>query len=131
MPYHVKTSALPKYQEEIIQWSSNLFHIQPQALLCSIYYSETFQRVIHYALKPGQYKRGIIYVPNDFDPHLKIDLMSSISNIKFEYVSNDPSRVDLINFQQLKDLIQRDLNDTQAYPLMIIANAGQLNPFHH
>lgn len=121
----MKTSVLPKYQDEILQWCRNLFHIQPQALLCSIYYSETFQRVIHHALKPGQYKKGIIYVPNDFDPNLKMDLIASISNIKFEHLVNDHSQEDLINLQQLKELIQRDSNDSQAYPFMIVANAGQ------
>ena len=77
-------------------------------------------------MKPGQFKKGIIYVPSDFDPNLKIDLMSTISNIKFEYLTNENSHEDLIDLQQLKDLIQRDSNDSQVYPLMIVANAGQL-----
>ncbi len=122
----MKTSVLPKYQEEILQWCENLFHIHSNALLCSIYYSETFQRVIRYALKTDQLKKGIIYIPTDFDPNLKIDLMSSISNIKFEHISNDHLHEDMININQLEDLIKRDLNDSQSYPFMVIANAGQL-----
>lgn len=82
-------------------------------------------------MKPGQYKKGIIYVPNDFDPHLKIDLIASISSIKFEHVSNDSSREDMINISHLKELIKRDVNDPQAYPMMIIANAGHCNHSIH
>jgi hypothetical protein len=30
----------------------------------------------------------------------------------------------MININQLEELIKRDLNDTQSYPFMVIANAG-------
>ncbi len=122
----MKTSVLPKYQEEILQWCENLFHIHSNALLCSIYYSETFQRVIRYALKPNQSKKAIIYIPTDFDPNLKIDLTSSLSNIKFEHISNDSSSEDIIDINQLEQIIKRDANDPQSYPFMVIANAGRL-----
>ncbi|CAF2076967.1 unnamed protein product [Rotaria magnacalcarata] len=124
LPVHVKASVLPKYQTEIVQWCENLFHINCNALLCSTYYSETFQRVIRYASKSNQLKKGIIYIPIDFDPNLKIDLTASLPNIKFEHISNNVSYEDLIDINQLEEFIQRDLNDTQSYPFMVIANAG-------
>ncbi|CAF3554175.1 unnamed protein product [Adineta steineri] len=124
LPYHIKTSVLPKYQNEIIQWCEKLFHIHSHALLCSTYYSETFQRVIRYALKPNQYKKAIIYIPMDFDPNLKIDLTSSLSNIKFEHISNKTSHEDMIDINRFEELIKRDINDSVSYPFMIIANAG-------
>ncbi|CAF1282863.1 unnamed protein product [Rotaria sordida] len=124
LPFHIKTSILPKYQIEIIEWCKNLFHFNSHALLCSTYYSETFQRVIRYAFKTDRFKKGIIYVPMDFDTNLKIDLTSSLSNIKFEHISNDISSEDMIDINQLEELIKRDINDTQSYPFMVIANAG-------
>ncbi|CAF4400139.1 unnamed protein product, partial [Rotaria magnacalcarata] len=66
----------------------------------------------------------IIYIPIDFDPNLKIDLTASLPNIKFEHISNNVSYEDLIDINQLEEFIQRDLNDTQSYPFMVIANAG-------
>lgn len=71
-----------------------------------------------------QYKKAIIYIPTDFDPNLKIDLTSSLANIKFEQISNNNSHEDMINTNQLEEFIKRDINDTQAYPFMVIANAG-------
>ncbi|CAF4437161.1 unnamed protein product [Rotaria sp. Silwood2] len=124
LPFHIKTSVLPKYQIEIVEWCQKLFHINSKALLCSTYYSETFQRVIRYAFKTDRLKKGIIYVPMDFDTNLKIDLTSSLSNIKFEYISNDISSEDMIDCNQLEELFKRDANDTQSYPFMVIANAG-------
>ena len=109
-----------------MQWCQNLFHINSNALLCSTYYSETFQRVIRYALKPNQFKKAIIYIPTDFDPNLKIDLTSSLSNIKFEHISTDSSSEDMIDINQLEQIIKRDANDSQSYPFMVIANAGRL-----
>jgi len=32
----------------------------------------------------------------------------------------------MININQLEEYIKRDINDTQSYPFMVIANAGQL-----
>ncbi|CAF0842851.1 unnamed protein product [Adineta ricciae] len=127
LPYHVKTSVLPKYQNEILQWCEKFFHIHSQTILCSTYYSEAFQRVIRYALKTDQYKKAIIYIATDFEPNLKFDLTSSISNIKFEHVQNRNSHDDMIDLQQLEELIKRDANDTLSYPFMVIANAG--SPF--
>ncbi|CAF4487866.1 unnamed protein product [Rotaria sp. Silwood1] len=124
LPFHIKSSVLPKYQIEIVEWCQNLFHIHANALLCSTYYSETFQRVIRYALKNDRFKKGIIYVPMDFDTNLKIDLTSSLSNIKFEHISNDISSEDMIDINQLEERIKRDANDIQSYPFMVIANAG-------
>ena len=127
---HVKKSALPRYQEEIMHWCNDLFHFEANALLCSIYNSETFQRVIRYALKnsrttriPG--KKAVIYVSNDFDPNLIVELTSLPVNIKFEHIQNDPLREDLIDVNQLEEFIQRDLNDALVYPAMVIANAGE------
>jgi hypothetical protein len=31
----------------------------------------------------------------------------------------------MININQLEEFIKRDINDTQSYPFMVIANAGQ------
>lgn len=60
----------------------------------------------------------------DFDPNLKIDLTSSLANIKFEHISNNNSHDDMININQLEESIKRDINDTQSYPFMVIASAG-------
>ncbi|CAF4421389.1 unnamed protein product, partial [Adineta steineri] len=60
----------------------------------------------------------------DFDPNLKIDLTSSLSNIKFEHISNKTSHEDMIDINRFEELIKRDINDSVSYPFMIIANAG-------
>lgn len=124
LPQHVKTSALPKYQSELIQWFQNFFHFQFDTVLYSSSFIESLQRVIRYALKNGQYKKGIIYIPTDFDPNIKLELFSTISNIKFEHVPNNSVYEDMIDLQQLEELIRRDSNESQVYPLMVIANAG-------
>ena len=130
LPFHVKSSVLPKYQTEIMQWCNQLFRIHSNALLCSTYYSESFQRVIRYALKNPRLqknllKKAIIYIPIDFDPNLIIDLTSSQANIKFERIRNDSLHEDIMDIGQLEEFIQRDVNQIQSFPLMIVANAGR------
>ena len=75
-------------------------------------------------MKSNQYKQGIIYIPTNFDSHLTTDLTLSLTNIKFERISNDLAHEDMINISQLENFLERDLNNTQTYPLMVIANAG-------
>lgn len=125
LPFHIKSSVLPKYQTETVEWCEKLFHIRTDALLCSTYYSETFQRVIRYAFKSDQLKKGVIYVPMDFDSNLKIDLASSLSNVIFQRIQNNIAFEDIIDINHLEELIKRDLNSTQSYPFMVIANAGK------
>jgi hypothetical protein len=36
----------------------------------------------------------------------------------------------MININQLEEFIKRDINDTQSYPFMVIANAGQIFLFN-
>ncbi|CAF3795091.1 unnamed protein product [Rotaria sp. Silwood1] len=130
LPFNIKASVLQKYQNEIIEWCRNLFHINCDTLLYSSFCSETFLRIIRYALKQItnennlSLKKAIIYVSNDFDINVKNDLLSSISNIKFEHIQNDITHEDMIDIKQLEELIKRDLNDTNSYPFMVIANAG-------
>ncbi|UJR20947.1 hypothetical protein I4U23_024056 [Adineta vaga] len=124
LPYHIKISVLPKYQNEIVQWCEQLFHIHSQTILYSTYYLEAFQRIIRYALKNDQYKKAIIYIPIDFNRDWKIDLTSSISNIRFEHIPNKNSCDDMIDIQKLEELIKRDAKDALSYPCMVIANAG-------
>ncbi len=52
-------------------------------------------------------------------------MISSLPNIRFEHISNDNSHEDIININQLEEYLKRDINDTQSYPFMVIANAGQ------
>ena len=78
-------------------------------------------------MKTDQYKKAVIYIATDFEPNLKFDLTSSISNIKFEHVQNRNSHDDMIDLQQLEELIKRDANDTLSYPFMVIANAGKFH----
>ena len=113
-----------------MHWCNDLFHFEANALLCSISYAETFQRVIRYALKnarttriPG--KKAVVYVSTDFDPNLVAELTSLPVNIRFEHIQNDPLREDLIDVNQLEEFIRRDLNDAQVYPAIVIANAGE------
>ena len=113
-----------------MQWCDRLFRIHSNAVLCSTYYSESFQRVIRYALKNPRLqknvlKKAIIYIPMDFDPNLIIDLTSSQANIRFERIRNDTLHEDIMDIGQLEEFIQRDTNQIQSYPLMIIANAGR------
>jgi len=115
---------LSKYQSELVQWFESLFHFQFDAILYSSSLIKSLQRVIRYVLKNGQYKKGIIYIPTDFDPNIKLELFSTISNIKFEHVPTDSVYEDMIDLKQLEELIQRDSNEGQVYPLMVIANAG-------
>jgi glutamate/tyrosine decarboxylase-like PLP-dependent enzyme len=61
----------------------------------------------------------------DFDPNLILDLTSSLVNVKFENIRNDPLHEDMIDINQLEEFIQRDIDDTQKRPLMVIANAGK------
>ncbi len=128
---NIKTSVLPKYQNEIIDWCRNLFHIHCDTVLYSTNYTETFARIIRYAYKQSIndnnliIKKAMIYVSIDFDINLKTDLLAGISNIKFEHIQNDVIREDLIDINQLEECIKRDLEDTQSYPLMVIANAGK------
>jgi len=129
LPIHVKKSALPRYQEEIMQWCNDLFRFDAHALLCSIYYSETFQRVIRFALKNSRSKKvsekkAVIYVSTDFDTNLIADLTSLSANIKFEHIENDPLREDLIDVNRLEEILQRDSNDSEVYPAIVIANIG-------
>ncbi|CAF3082990.1 unnamed protein product [Rotaria sp. Silwood2] len=130
LPFNIKASVLQKYQNEIIEWCRNLFHINCDTLLYSSFYSETFLRIIRYALKQINndnsllLKKAIIYVSTDFDINVKNDLLSSISNIKFEHIQNDMTHEDMIDINQLEELIKRDLNDINSYPFMVIASAG-------
>lgn len=107
-----------------MQWCQNLFHINCEALFCSTYFSETIQRVIRYAARPDQLKKGIIYIPMDFDQNIKTDLTSSLPNIRFQPIANELSHDDLIDIGQLEEYIKRDSNDPHAYPLMVVAHAG-------
>ncbi|CAF1180790.1 unnamed protein product [Rotaria sordida] len=130
LPFNIKGSVFQKYQNEIIEWCRNLFHINCDTLLYSTFYSETFLRIIRYALKQTNnennlsLKKAIIYVSIDFDTNIKNDLLSSISNIKFEHIQNDVLHEDIIDINQLEELIKRNLNDIDSYPFMVIANAG-------
>lgn len=126
----MKKSALPRYQEEIMQWCNDLFRFDSHALLCSIYYSETFQRVIRFALKNSRSnkvseKKAVIYVSTDFDTNLIADLTSLSANIKFEHIENDPLQEDLIDVNRLEEILQRDSNDAEVYPAIVIANIGK------
>ena len=113
-----------------MQWCNRLFHLQANALLCSTYYSETFQRVIRYALKNARTVKSatltaIVYIAMDFDPNLIVDLTSSLANVKFEHIRNDPLHEDMIDIDQLEEFVQRDLKDAHCYSAMVIANAGR------
>lgn len=130
LPFNIKTSVLPKYQTDIIEWCRNLFHFQYETILYSNNYIESYLRMIRIALKVLanesnlSTKKAVIYVPIDFDFQLKAELLSSIANIKFEHVQNDDRHEDIIDVEQLEESIKRDQNDEQSYPFMIIANAG-------
>jgi len=130
LPFNVKTSVLPKYQTEIIDWCRNLFHFQYETILYSNSYVEHFLRMIRIALKVLSNetnlttKKAIVYVSTDFDVNLKAELLSSLANLQFEHVQNDDKHEDIIDTDRLEELIKRDLNDDQSYPFMIIANAG-------
>lgn len=113
-----------------MQWCNDLFRFDAHALLCSIYYSETFQRVIRFALKNSRSKKvsekkAVIYVSTDFDTNLIADLTSLSANIKFEHIENDPLREDLIDVNRLEEILQRDSNDSEVYPAIVIANIGK------
>lgn len=131
LPFGIKASVLQKYQNEIIEWCRNLFRINCDRLIYSTFYSETFSRIIRYALKQVPHennlltKKAIIYVSTDFDTNLKNDLLSSISNIKFEHIKNDVIYEDLINIHELQQSIERDLQDSACYPFMVMANIGK------
>ncbi|CAF2045478.1 unnamed protein product [Rotaria magnacalcarata] len=130
LPFNIKASVLQKYQNEIIEWCRKLFHINCETLLYSTFYSEAFLRIIRCALKQVLHdndlsiKKAIIYVSIDFDENLKSDLLSSISNIKFEHIQNDLTHEDMIDVQKLEESIKQDLNDAHSYPFMVIANIG-------
>ena len=131
LPFHVKLSVLPKYQNEIVDWCQNLFRIRCDALLYATNQSEAFLRVIRCALKlshsgtDNATKQAIIYVSIDFDPSIKSDVLSGLSNIQFEHCRNDPIFEDMIDANQLEELVKRDVNDSLSYPLMVVANAGK------
>ncbi|CAF4137508.1 unnamed protein product [Adineta steineri] len=130
LPFNMKSLVFPKYQNEINEWYQDLFHINSNTVLYSTFYSETFSRIIRYAIKQSHKendflnKKAIIYVSVDFNNHLKTDLLSSISNIKFQTIQNNVLFEDMIDINQLNEIIKHDLNDTQSYPCMVIANAG-------
>ncbi|CAF1067910.1 unnamed protein product [Adineta steineri] len=130
LPFNMKSLVFPKYQNEINEWYQDLFHINSNTILYSTFYSETFSRIIRYAIKQSHKendflnKKAIIYVSVDFNNHLKTDLLSSIPNIKFQTVQNNVLFEDMIDINQLNEIIKHDLNDTQSYPCMVIANAG-------
>ena len=107
-------------------------HLDAHAILYATHYNETFARIIRCALKQSieekKYslkKKAIIYVSIDFDVHLKTELLSSMTNIHFQHISNDVIREDLIEVNRLEEIIKRDLNDQEVYPCMVIANAGR------
>lgn len=107
-------------------------HLDAHAILYAPHNNETFARIIRCALKQSiqekKYslkKKAIIYVSIDFDPYVKTELLSSMTNIHFEHIPNDVIREDLIEVNRLEEIIKRDLNDQQAYPFMVIANAGR------
>ncbi|CAF0768705.1 unnamed protein product [Didymodactylos carnosus] len=133
LPHNVKLAVIPKYQTDLIKWCKNLFHIKCEALLCTTYYSESFQRVIRLALKSNKKfsndnnntnKKGIIYVSSDFDPQLKDDLLVAIPDVCFTHIQTDLYREDVLNIDKLKQTIINDVDSTEEYPLMIIANVG-------
>ena len=126
----MKKSVLPKYQKDIIQWCCNILHLKESGLLYSTYYAETFQRVIRFALKNSRSPRlldrtAIIYVAEDFDPDLILDLLASISNIVFQHVRSDQQHQDMISVTHLQELIRRDLQNPSSYPAIVIATAGR------
>jgi inhibitor of KinA sporulation pathway (predicted exonuclease) len=131
LSYNVKSSVFPKYQNEIIEWCRDLLHIQCNSLIYSTHLADTYARVIRYVLKHSNLdaqtsgRRAVIYVAPDFDNTLKRDLLTSISNIKFETIRNDVLYEDRIDSDQLSEVLNRDLNDQQSYPLMVIASAGK------
>ena len=107
-------------------------HIQCHAVIYSTLWSETFSRIIRYVLKQSSFdlepseRKAVIYVSADFDHNLKHDLLMSIASIQFEHVRKDVLFEDMIDVEQLKELVERDSNDSHLYPLMIIANAGEI-----
>ncbi|CAF1300729.1 unnamed protein product, partial [Didymodactylos carnosus] len=133
LPHSIKLCVIPKYQNDLIKWCEDLFHIECEALLCTIYYSESFQRVIRLALKFNKKlfnenhtnnKKGIIYVSTDFDPQLKDDLIFTVPNICFSSIQTDLYHENVLNIEQLEQTIIKDIDSTNEYPLMIIANVG-------
>ena len=133
LPFHVKLSVLPKYQNEIVDWCQNLFRMRCDALLYATHQSEAFLCVIRYALKlahsgmSNATKKAIVYVSIDFDPRIKSDVLAALSNIHFEHCQNDPIFEDMVDANQLDQLVKRDVNDALSYPLMVVANAGKFD----
>lgn len=122
---------LPKYQNEVLEWVRDFFCIQCDGLFYCNTPLETLLQVIRYAMKfiseetKLKMKRAIIYVSDDFDRNLKTNLLSSLTNIQLKICSNNRAGNHTMDINQLEELIERDSNQYDVYPMMVIAQAGK------
>lgn len=121
---------MPKYHNEVLEWSREFFRIQCDAIF---YYSSSFDtlsRIIRYVQRlcdtetKSLMRKGIIYVADGFDSTLKKSLLNSLATVQFTMCPSNGIGNDTIDLDKLDEFIQRDLKQTQIYPMMIIAQAG-------
>ena len=124
---------MPKYLNDISMWFENLFRIRCNSIIHTSNNLESLLLIIRYVQRAtnqeinDSMKKGIIYLPADFDLLLKNDLLSLLPNIQFEHCKSHSQFQDVIDINQLEKLLENHPHQTETYPMMIIAQAGNLN----